>query len=190
MNYFLYLIIFISISISIFFIHCKKIDFFKHTDDLVYLNFKYNNDFIKKYKHILDYYLLTECFAGDYEDFTSIDPDISSLYIIGKLSKERGDKTFEFENKYYELKCIFTIKNTKLFTYELWNACSPILSRKQGYFLKLFKYFLTTIDLPKSEVVLYVESSEPDKMKTYEKIGFKYYSKTDEGHYMMKYIHI
>lgn len=80
--------------------------------------------------------------------------------------------------------CLFTvIKNKK--GNELWNVCTPIQERKQGYLRKLFNYYLTTIGL-NVQTRLYVSLNQPQNIDVYQKLGFVNKG-IEEDSYVMDY---
>ena len=70
--------------------------------------------------------------------------------------------------------CLFTViqnKKGNTLINELWNVCTPIQQRKQGYLKSLFNYYLTIIGL-NAKTRLYVSLNQPGNVGIYEKLGF------------------
>ena len=137
-------------------------------DDNVYVNVGYNNEFVNANSQLFNYYFNKECFDTNF-DFFDINPEDSVIYVSGKLSK-KSSKTFKLNNKHYMVTCLLTIIRNKNLN-ELWNVCTPIQERKQGYLRKLFNYYLTTVGSNK-DTRLYVSLNQPENIGIYEKLGF------------------
>jgi len=157
-------------------------------DNNIFTNVKYKSKFIEKYKNIFQHYMDSDCFKENEntQDVFSYNPENSKLYILGKKTGNKDDKTFNIKKVNYNVASFMTIIKDKN-NYSLWNACTVCEYRNKKYFKQLFNYFLNTIDLNKSKIQTYVEFSTPEKNQIYEKLGLKIKDTVQGEYYLLEY---
>jgi hypothetical protein len=155
------------------------------SDDLIFLNVKYDDNFIDTYKDLFQFYIDSDCFKNSQrsESIFDFQKDKSKLYILGKKTKDKND-IFKIKNtKYIPLSFMTILENDGKFT--LWNVCTPTEHRNKKYFKQLFNYFLNTINLDVSEVETYVDHKYPENINIYKKLGFDLVE-TFDSHSLLK----
>lgn len=146
--------------------------------------FDFNDDFVKNNTKVFHKYMNNECFHSNLERLTP-GKDTEFLFFSSKESSGKGD--FKHKGKSYFITCMMTVTIKKTFN-ELWNICTPISERKQGYLRDLLNYYQKEMKRWKNTnpTKLYVDKENDYLLSVYGKLGFEH-TKTRRDSYVMEY---
>jgi hypothetical protein len=150
-------------------------------DGTLYVYLPFDDRFVRKYSAIFHRYMNKECFMKDLE---RLEPskDEEYLFFSGKKVQGKGDFDFEYNKKHYKVTCMMTVTVKKTYN-ELWNVCTPISQRMQGYLGKLLDFYETEM---KKKTRLYVDLDKPYLLEVYKKFGFMKKAKPNKYGYIME----
>ena len=134
----------------------------------VYLYLPFGHEFVRKNRHAFNAYMNSDCFP---EQGVEIDPETAEeeyLLLSGKEVEE--DVDFESNGKMYKITCMMTVEVNEKWN-DIWNVCTPIPQRKQGYLARLFEKYWEWF--PNVTTRLYVVAGNTKLLEMYKKFGFK-----------------
>lgn len=133
----------------------------------VYLYLPFGHEFVRKNRHAFNAYMNSDCFP---EQGVEIDPETAEeeyLLLSGKEVEE--DVDFKWKGKEFKITCMMTVEVNEKWN-DIWNVCTPIPQRKQGYLALLFDYYWKKVNNVTTR--LYVVVGNEYLLKIYEKFGF------------------
>lgn len=139
----------------------------------LYLYLPFRHIFVRKNSKILHQYMNRECFPEEGLDVERLDPETKDkeyLLLSGEEVDAGGKVDFIWENKQFVITSMMTI--TVNMTYnDIWNVCTPISQRKQGYLARLFDYYWEKVN-NNVTTRLYVVAGNTHLLEMYRKFGF------------------
>ena len=140
----------------------------------LYLYLPFGHIFVQKNSKIFHQYMNRECFPEEGLDIERLDPDTKDkeyLLLSGKECNKDVVVDFTWEGKGYKITCIMTVVMKKNYN-DIWNVCTPISQRNQGYLARLFEKYWEWA--PNVTTRLYVVARNTKLQLMYkEKFGFK-----------------
>ena len=138
----------------------------------VYLYLPFAHIFVQKNSKILHQYMNRECFSEEGPDVERLDPETKQkeYLLLSGIEEESKKVDFKWEGKGYKITSMMTVVVRKNHN-DIWNVCTPMLQRKQGYLARLFEKYWEWA--PNVTTRLYVVAGNKDLLEMYHnKFGF------------------